>query len=90
VAAGATRSVLVTRACFLSLRRALAAPVQPSQVILLREPGRALNAADIEDVVGAPVIAEVPLDPAVARAVDAGLLASRLPRTLERGLDRAA
>jgi MinD-like ATPase involved in chromosome partitioning or flagellar assembly len=90
VAAGATRSVLVTRACFLSLRRAVAAAVKPSQVVLLAEPGRALRAADVEAIVGAPVVAEVPVDPAVARAVDAGLLASRLPRTLERELHRAA
>jgi MinD-like ATPase involved in chromosome partitioning or flagellar assembly len=88
VAAGATRSVLVTRACFLSLRRALAAPLQPSEVVMLVEPGRALTSADVEDVVGAPVVAELPVDPAVARAVDAGLLAARLPRTLERGLER--
>ena len=33
--------------------------------------------------------AEVAFDPAVARAVDAGLLASRLPRGLERSLGAA-
>ena len=38
------------------------------------------TAHDVERVVGAPVRAEVAVDPAVARAVDAGLLASRLPR----------
>ncbi len=90
VAAGATRSILVTRACFLSLRRALAVPLRPSGVVLLTEPGRALTRDDVEDCVGAPVVAEVAVDPLVARAVDAGLLASRLPRGLARELARAA
>jgi len=90
LAAGATRSVLVTRPCFLALRRALAAPLRPSEVVLLTEPGRSLTRLDVEDCLGAPVVAEVPVDPAIARAVDAGLLAVRLPRRLARELDRAA
>lgn len=90
VAAGATRSILVTRPCFLSLRRALAAAIRPSEVVLLTEPGRSLTRLDVEDCLGAPVVAEVAVDPAVARAVDAGLLASRLPRGLARELGRAA
>ena len=90
VAAGATRSVLVTRLCFLSLRRALVAPIRPSEVVLLIEPGRALVRRDVEDCVGAPVVAEVAVDPLVARAVDAGLLSTRLPRGLVRDLARAA
>jgi MinD-like ATPase involved in chromosome partitioning or flagellar assembly len=90
VAAGATRSVLVTRACFLALRRALTVPLRPSEVVLLTEPGRSLTRADVEDCVGAPVVAEVAVDPQVARAVDAGLLATRLPRSLAKDLGRAA
>jgi hypothetical protein len=90
LAAGATRSILVTRACFLSLRRALTAPVRPSEVVLLTEPGRSLTRLDVEDCIGAPVVAEVAVDPSVARAVDAGLLATRLPRSLARELGRAA
>lgn len=90
VASGATRSILVTRACFLSLRRALSAPLRPSAVVLLTEPGRSLTRLDVEDCVGAPVVAEVAVDPVVARAVDAGLLACRLPRGLARELARAA
>lgn len=90
LAAAATRSVLVTRACFLSLRRALTAPLRPSEVVLLTEPGRSLTRHDVEDCVGAPVVAEVAVEPAVARAVDAGLLAARLPRALARELGRAA
>lgn len=90
IAAGSTRSVLVTRACFLSLRRALSAPLRPSEIVLLTEPGRSLTRADVEECIGAPVVAEVAVDPSVARAVDAGLLASRLPRALARELHRAA
>lgn len=90
VAAGATRSVLVTRACFLSLRRALTAPLRPSEVVLVTEPGRSLTRHDVEECIGAPVVAEVAVDPLVARAVDAGLLAARLPRGLARELGRAA
>ncbi|HYI62072.1 MAG TPA: cellulose synthase operon protein YhjQ/BcsQ [Acidimicrobiales bacterium] len=88
--AEASRSLLVTRACYLGLRRALDAPVRPSGVVLVAEPGRSLGLDDVEHVVGAPVVAQVPVDPAVARAVDAGILVRRLPRTLHRSLRRAA
>lgn len=90
IAAAATRSLLVTRPCFLSLRRAMAAPLRPSEVVLVSEPGRSLSRVDVEECLGAPVVAEVALDPAVARAVDAGLLAVRLPRGFARDLGRAA
>jgi MinD-like ATPase involved in chromosome partitioning or flagellar assembly len=90
VAGAATRSVLVTRPCFLALRRALTAPLRPSEVVLLTEPGRSLSRVDVEACIGAPVVAEVAVDPAVARAVDAGLLATRLPRRLARELGCAA
>jgi hypothetical protein len=91
VVSAAPRSLLVIRSCFLALRRARGSPLRPSEVVLVREPGRALGRSDVEDVIGAPVRAEVEVDPAVARAVDAGLLASRrLPRSLEWGLRRAA
>ena len=88
--AQATRSLLVVRACYLGLRRAVDAPVRPSGVVLVVEPGRALRAEDVESAVGAPVVAEVPLEASVARAADSGTLARRLPRTLERSLRRAA
>lgn len=90
LAAGATRSVLVTRACFLALRRALTVPLHPSEVVLLAEPGRSLTGRDVADCLGVPVVAEVPVDPQIARAVDAGLLATRLPRGLARELARVA
>jgi hypothetical protein len=90
LAAAASSSLLVTRPCFLALRRAAALDLRPTGVVLVVEDGRAITAADIESVVGAPVVARVRLSPAVARAVDAGLLASALPRNLEREVARAA
>jgi MinD-like ATPase involved in chromosome partitioning or flagellar assembly len=86
----AQRSVLVTRPCYLALRRAMSLAERPTEVVLVREPGRALSRDDVERVVRAPVTAEVELDPAVARAVDSSGLAGRLPRSLERGLRGAA
>jgi hypothetical protein len=90
LAAGATRSLLVLRPCFLALRRAAEAPVRPSGVVLLADEGRAITAADVEESLGVPVAARVRVTDTVARAVDAGLLASHLPRTLVRDLRHAA
>jgi hypothetical protein len=77
------RFILVTRACYLALRRWThwREAGRPDQVVLIREPGRALTARDIEQVVGAPVHT-VDYDPAIARAVDAGLLAHRAFKVL--------
>lgn len=90
VAGGATLSLLVLRPCYLALRRALRAPMQPSGILLLDEPGRALGASDVEDVLGVPVRALIPHHDGISRAVDAGLLAARLPRGLERVMRDAA
>jgi hypothetical protein len=84
------RSLLVTRACYLALRRAAATPWRPDGVVLVTEPGRALRVPDVERALGVPVVASISHDPAVARAVDAGLLAARLPRVLRRELRGAA
>lgn len=89
VATGATLSLEVLRPCYLALRRALAVAIQPSGVVLLGEPGRALGRHDVEQVLGVPVWAEVPVETSVARAVDAGLLGARLPRPVERVFERA-
>ena len=74
-------SLLVTRPCFLALRRRVPVP-RPDGVVMVTEPGRALDRADVADSVGAPVVASVAWDPSVARAVDAGTLARRVPRSL--------
>jgi len=88
--ASACRSLLVTRACYLGMRRMARAPLTPSGIVLVSEPGRALSRREIEHTVGAPIVADVPFDPAVARAVDSGLLAGRIPRCLSRPLRTAA
>lgn len=80
----ADTAVLVTRACYLALRRVALGRLRIDEVVLVEEPGRALQVRDVEDVVGAPVRVRVPLDPGVARAVDAGLLAGRRPKPLRR------
>jgi hypothetical protein len=89
-AARATHSWLVIRPCYLALRRCVALPLRPSGVIVLRERARSFGARDIEEAIGAPVIAEVPVDAAVARAVDAGLLARSVPRGMARALRMAS
>lgn len=86
----AEHSLLVTRPCFIALRRAQQLDIRPTGIVLVDEPGRALTSTDIEHALGVPVMAEVRLDPAVARAVDAGLLATRLPRSLILSLRTAA
>jgi Flp pilus assembly CpaE family ATPase len=90
VVRGSDRSILVTRPCYLALRHALDSAHRPSDVVLVDEPGRALGSSDVEAALGVPVCATIGFDPAIARAVDAGLLASRLPRRLARALDHAA
>ncbi|MCC6226348.1 MAG: hypothetical protein IT195_08080 [Microthrixaceae bacterium] len=86
----ATRSVLVTRPCYLALRRVVGRGISPDGVVLVREVGRALDASDVERLVGAPVIAQVDVDPAVARMVDSGLLVHRAPRSFTKPLGRVA
>ena len=90
LAAGAAVSLLVLRPCYLALRRALAAPIRPSAVILVEEGKRSLDVRDVEEVLGVPVRAVVPWDPAIARCVDAGLLGARLPGSLASALRAAA
>lgn len=90
LAAAADRSLLVLRPCYLALRRAVATELRPDGVVLVAEAGRAITAGDVADALGVPVLAEVLVTDAVARAVDAGLLASRLPRSLVRDLRAVA
>lgn len=78
----ATSRILVTRACYIALRHAVTMAVSPTGIVLVHEPGRALTSNDVAHALGAPVVAEVQIDPAVARTVDAGLLTTRLPRTI--------
>jgi hypothetical protein len=88
--ARASRSLLVTRPCYLSLRRAVRSPVRPTGVVLVDEPGHGLGARDVEHTLGVPVEAVIAIDPSVSRAVDAGLLTARLPRLITRALREVA
>lgn len=86
----ASSSLLVTRACYVALRHGVSAPHRPTGVVLVAEAGRALDSEDVENVLGAPVVSRIAWEPSVARAVDAGLLTTRLPRRLERAVRTAA
>lgn len=81
ILARSSGSVFVTRACYLALRRRIPAR-HLDRVVLVSERGRSLRAADLDAVLPAPVGTTLPWDPAVARAVDAGTLRRRLPRSL--------
>lgn len=83
-------SLLVIRPCYLAIRHAVSCGVQPSGIVVVSEPSRALSAADISRALGAPVVAAIPFDPAISRSVDAGLLAARLPRAFDHAFDYVA
>ncbi|MGD9997269.1 MAG: hypothetical protein AB7R77_02885 [Ilumatobacteraceae bacterium] len=82
----AARALMIIRPCYLAMRRACAVGTGGSDVVLITEPGRALGRKDVERGLGGPVVAELPWDPAVARAVDAGLLRCRVPTGAARAL----
>jgi hypothetical protein len=67
--------------CYLSLRAAVAdsAP-SVDGIIVVREHGRSLTRRDVTDVTGIPTVAETLATPAVARTIDAGVLAARAHR----------
>lgn len=90
LAARAERSLLVLRPCQLALHRAVHLPVQPTGVVVVREAARALTAADVGRALGVPVLAELAVDPAVARAVDAGMLVARFPRSFAAAVEQLA
>jgi len=68
---------VVLRNDYLSLRRALNVPRTTVGLVLITEPGRSLTRRDVGDVVPHRIAAELAVDPAIARAIDAGLLATR-------------
>ena len=77
--------LLVTRPCYLALRRAIGVPFVPDHVVLISEHQRCLTERDVSLALALPVTS-VPYDPAIARAIDAGLLAARLPRCLANAI----
>lgn len=81
--ADASASILVTRACFLALDAARCGPL-PDGVLLIQEPGRAMGQSDVSGAVGAEVAVQMRWHRDVARAVDAGLLSTKLPKPLQQ------
>jgi hypothetical protein len=79
-------SLAVLRECYLALRRAAGSALIPRAfgLVVLEEPGRALGSSDVAQVLERPVVARVPVRTAIARAVDAGVLSTRLPDPLAR------
>lgn len=82
----ADASVIVVRGCYLALRRAvrLELTANATGAVFVDEGGRALGAHDVTNVLGVPVLATVSVRASTARAVDAGVLPTRLPDALGR------
>lgn len=78
------QTVLVTRACYLSIAAARQRAAPPDLVVVVRERGRALTPTDIRRATGAATVLEVAWDPGIARAVDAGLGSCPTPPVLRR------
>lgn len=77
-----TRILLVTRPCYLALRRARLAGSAFDGVIAISEPDRVLTPADIESVLGVDVVAQIPMTGDIARRIDAGVILTRPPKQL--------
>ncbi len=77
-------SLVVVRGCYLALRRAVRCSLvaRAAGVVLVEEPGRALGEREVSEILERPVLARYPVRASVARAVDAGVLACRLPNVL--------
>ena len=85
----ADATLMVIRSCYLALRKAVGDPrlARSAGAILVEDPGRALDAADVAAVLGVPVVGRVPVRAEIARAVDAGVLRDRLPGPLADSTD---
>lgn len=81
----ADRWFLVLSGCYLGLRRSVRAELgQCAGAVVIEHPGRAIGAREIDDVLSLRVIARIPARESIARAVDAGVLAARVPDVLAR------
>lgn len=69
--------VLVTRNCYLALRRGVKSGIKPDRIVIVAEPGRSLGERDIHNVFQCNTINTIHVDPAIARSVDAGILYQR-------------
>jgi hypothetical protein len=74
---------MVTRADYLALSNPQVIASNPDEIVLVNEPGRAIDHRDIERAIKAPVNTVIELNPVIARSVDAGMFVGH------RGLERA-
>lgn len=86
-ATSADRVLLITRPCYLAMRKAAERRHGIDGVVLLVDDGRLMRGDDVEAVVGAPVLAALPSLASVARAVDSGRFDGRVNRW-SRSIDR--
>jgi hypothetical protein len=82
----ADASVIVVRGCYLALRRAVQIELtaRAGGAVFVDEAGRSLGVRDVANVLGVPILTSVSLRASTARAVDAGVLPTRLPDSLAR------
>jgi len=83
-------SLCVIRPCHLSLLRAHQSPIRPTGLIIIEEPNRRVAAEDAMRLLDAPIVARIPWDVSIGRAVDAGVMVRAMPKVLSRALERAA
>jgi hypothetical protein len=83
-------SVMVVRNCFLALRHAIELVQRPDHIIAVQSTHRHLRIDDIEAVLGQKVLATIDDSPDIGASIDAGTLATAMPRTLQRALRDAA
>ena len=83
---GVDRSLLVVKSCFLAVHGTVGLAHRADGIVVVGDEERRIAEADIAAAVGLPVLATIMVQPAIARAVDAGLLLARLPRAFERSL----
>ena len=84
----ASQRIVVMRGCYVGIKKLVECDLRPTGIALIVEPGRALGRKEIEQATGLTVQCEIPFDPAISRAVDAGLLATRIPTALAKSLAR--
>lgn len=82
----ADRRLMVMRPCYIGLRHVTTAINHWDGLVLVRPPDRVLTTRDVAHVCDMPLAAEITMTPDVSRAVDAGVLRTRLPHGLVRAL----
>ena len=84
-------SIAVVRPCFLTLRRSATQHellATTAGLVFVDEPHRSLGTTDFANIVGRPILATVPIAPAIARSIDAGVLLRQRPGALFDPLQR--